>query len=243
MAWLMLAQAIVAASGPVAIESVAQAKAMSPQALADILLAPGHPPVDIADVAPLTMEAPPPPGAPPQFRVVLFTTPVDAREHGYCERMRIDAAVIDLGRAATAKVSDVRLLHRLDGRCGETGKLEFGRYDGAATMAVIRDLDRLRAASRPSIRVDFYDEMPNGTVDVRYRDGLSALRAVRLDRVSWAGPASMGGSLPDKKRWKCARANCEQFGFYADGIWSGVVTREAGRITSVVLERAIPAPF
>lgn len=34
-----------------------------------------------------------------------------------------------------------------------------------------------------------------------------------------------------------------RIGFYADGLWSGVITIEAGRITAVWLRRRIPPPF
>lgn len=243
MAWLFLAQAITAATGTVPIASVDQARAMSPQALASALLAPGHPPVDFVQVAPTTMDPPPPPDAPPQFRVVLHTVPAAAAESGFCRRSRIEAIVLSPGPAATAKIERVRTLHQLADRC-VGGNRPYGDYQDTASMAAIRDLAVQRAAKRPTIEVEVYDRMPPAANDARYTDGLRALRAIRLDHVGWAGPARSGGSLPDEQRQRCAgRVQCEQIGFYADRVWSGVVTRERGRITHVWLRRQIPPPF
>jgi hypothetical protein len=237
MAWLMLAQAIVAASGPVAIENKEQAKAMTPQALANALLAPGHPPVDVADVAPLTMDAPPP-GAPPQFRVVLRTRPEPA-EAGFCRRMVIDLIVLNPGAAATSQIARTREGHRLGTPC-VGGKAAYGDYRDSTAREAIRTLDALRQRRRISVPVTFRDDMPADFRIERYTDGVTALRAVPLDAVSWAGPAS-SGSFSDMVGPK--RGSGTQIGFYAGGLWGGVVTIENARITHVALRRRIPPPF
>jgi hypothetical protein len=62
-----------------------EAKALTPQALGDALLAPGHPPVTEAGVGPQGME-PPPPGAAVSTRVKLFLQPAPSEQPGFCQR-------------------------------------------------------------------------------------------------------------------------------------------------------------
>lgn len=180
--WLMLAQAIVAASGPVPVASVEQAKAMPPQALAEALLGPGHPPVDFANVAPVDMAPPPPPGAPPQFWVVLQTAPAPAGP-GFCARTAINLRVLDPGPAARVEVDRTRTLHRLGAKCAG-GRAAYGDYRDGAARDAVRALAVLQRRKRVSIPVTFVDEMPADFRIERYRDGAAALRAVPLTEVS-----------------------------------------------------------
>lgn len=238
MAWLMLAQAIVAASGSVPIASVEQAKGMTPPALAAALLAPGHPPIDDASVAPLTMEAPPPPGAPPQFRVVLRTRP-EAAEPGFCTRTAIDIIVVNPGDSAVSRIERTRVLHRLGRPCA-VGGAAYGDYRDAAARNVVGALDALRQRRRINVPVTFRDEMPADFGGERYPDGVSALRAVPLEAVSWAGPARDGSFAFAPAPGKDSPT---KIGFYAGQLWSGVVTLEKARIARVDLRRRIPPPF
>ncbi|WP_294260517.1 hypothetical protein [uncultured Sphingomonas sp.] len=240
MAWLMLAQAIVAASGPVVIESKEQARAMAalPQSLADELLAPGHPPVDDAQVDRWTGMPPPPPGSPPQFRVQLQTRPEPA-EPGFCKRTAIDLIVLNPGPAATSRIADTRVLYRLGARCA-VGRNAYGEYSDTIARDAIRALDALQKRRRIDVSVMFDDRMPESVDGDRYPDGVAALRAVPLREVSWAGPASRARF---SNAMTAAADDSIQIGFYASGSWSGVVTIRNSRIIRVALSRSIPPPF
>ncbi len=240
MAWLMLAQAIVAASGPVAIESVAQARAMAalPQSLADELLAPGHPPVDDAQVDRWTGMPPPPPGSPPQFRVQLQTRPEPA-EPGFCKRTAIDLIVLNPGPAATSRIANTRVLYRLGAPCA-VGRNAYGDYSDTIARDAIRALAALQKRRRINVAVMFEDRIPESVDSDRYPDGVAALRAVPLREVSWAGPASRAHF---SDAMTAAADDSIQIGFYAGGSWSGVVTIRDSRIIRVALSRSIPPPF
>ena len=61
-----------------------EAKALTPQALGDALLAPGHPPVTEAVVGPQGMEPPAPPDSPVQVK--LYLEPISSAQPGFCQR-------------------------------------------------------------------------------------------------------------------------------------------------------------
>lgn len=63
-----------------------QAVALSAAALADALLAPGHPPVTEITVGPEGMEPPTPPGVPHSTRIKLYLEPMRSGKTGFCER-------------------------------------------------------------------------------------------------------------------------------------------------------------
>lgn len=240
---LLVGQAIVAAQGRVAIASEAQAKAMTPAALADLMLAPGHPPVDAAEVGPTGMVPPPPPGSPPQFDLRLFTRPRPAAEPGYCTRQRIAMTVLNPGASATVAIKGVERLLRLGRPCAD-GRAPYGTFADADTVAIVRDLEKDRRTRGKALPVAYVDRLPAGFAAPRYASGIAALAAVDLRQIDWAGPARRAGSLPDAVTRDLAALpeSATAIAFYA-GSWTGVVVRENGRITRVWLDRAIPAPF
>jgi hypothetical protein len=61
-----------------------EAKALTPQALGDVLLAPGHPPVTEVAVGPQLMEPPAAPGSPVQVK--LYLEPASSEQSGFCQR-------------------------------------------------------------------------------------------------------------------------------------------------------------
>lgn len=233
---LLAAQMIAATSAPVAIDSEAQARAMTPAQLADRILAAGHPRIDVAEVGPHGLEPPPPPGSPPQFGVTLVTQPVAAAQPGYCTRQRIEATVVDPGAHATIRLGPVTTLYRL-GRPCVGGKTQFGRFEDAAAMATIRNVDRARHGP---LLVDYIDRLPPRDPRPRYVDGMAALRAVDLGTISWAGAPDHAGSMTDLRRK--VPAGADAVAFYA-GDWSGMVQRAGNRIVHVWLKREYPAPF
>jgi hypothetical protein len=66
--------------------STEEAKALTPQALGDALLAPGHLPVLEVVVGPQGMEPPPPPGGAVPTRVKLYLQPLLSEQSGFCQR-------------------------------------------------------------------------------------------------------------------------------------------------------------
>ncbi len=62
------------------------AKTLSPQALGDLLLAPGHTPVTEKVVGPVGMEPPAPPGVRVSTRVKLYLRPSESKQPGFCQR-------------------------------------------------------------------------------------------------------------------------------------------------------------
>ncbi len=62
------------------------AKILSPQALGDLLLGPGHTPVTEVVVGPEGMEPPLPPGKPVATRVKLYLQPSESKRSGFCQR-------------------------------------------------------------------------------------------------------------------------------------------------------------
>ncbi len=240
---LLMGQAIAAAPGPVAIESEARAKAMTPAALADLMLAPGHPPIDAVEVGPPGMVPPPPPGSPPQFDVRLFTRPRPAAEPGYCTRQRIAATVLNPGSDATVAIERTETLLRL-GRPCVGGRASYGTFADTDAIAIVRDLDKGRRTRGKEPPVTYVDRLPADFSAPRYASGAAALAAVDLGQIHWAGPARRAGSLSDAVRRDLAALpkRAMAIAFYA-GFWTGVVARENGRITRVWLDRAIPPPF
>jgi hypothetical protein len=66
--------------------STEEAKALTPQALGDALLAPGHLPVMEVEVGPQGMEPPAPPGSPFPTRIKLYVQPFLSEQSGFCQR-------------------------------------------------------------------------------------------------------------------------------------------------------------
>jgi hypothetical protein len=241
LALLLMGQAIAAAPGPVAIESEAQAKAMTPTALADRLLAPRHPPVDFAFVGPPGLVPPPPPGAPPQFHVTLWTRPVIANEPDYCTRRRIQITVRSPGAHTSVTIDETATLFRFGRPCAAR-QSKYGEYVDAAAFPLVRDLARVRRSN--SVKVIYSDRLPDEVRVPRYASGRDALAAVNLGEITWIGPARRVAGLRTDVESDLAAlpADATRTAFFA-GFWTGVVVQEHGRITRVWLHRAIPAPF
>lgn len=240
MAWLMLAQAIVAASGPVAIEGKEQAKSMTPQALADVLLEPGHPPVDSARVLEADYGAPPvSPDAAPRFEVEFATVPVPAPdEPAFCRRDVAKVVVTAPGPAATATLAWTTTRYRMETPC-VGGSARYGGYKDAGTR---RTMERLSIASkgRPAFPILYTDEIQPSPEFPRYASPAEALRAIPFEEVLNAHGASGWGRDTLERRFG---ARGEMIEFTVGGIWEGTVAHVGDRITHVILRRRHPPPF
>lgn len=240
MAWLMLAQAIVAASGPVAIESKEQANAMTPQALADVLLAPGHPPVDTARVLEADYGAPPAaPGAPPRFEVQFATVPVPAPdEPAFCKHEVAKVVVTAPGLAAKVALAWTTTRYRMQTPC-VGGSARYGGFKNAATRRIIERLS-VAAKGSPAFPILYTDEIQPSPEFPRYASPTEALKAIPFEEVLNAHAASGWGRETLERRFGVRGDMIE---FTAGGIWEGTVAHEGDRITHVILRRRHPPPF
>ena len=241
----------------------AQAAAMTPAALAESLLAPGHPPIEQVVPLPDGMVPPPPPDSPITLWVRLVT-PADDDGAGLCTR-RSFAVLLRRpepeGPGDHVAASTSVHFNDLDGhRPCPAGLDAYDPADPAALPAQLAAARRLAAA----VRAARHDRLPFPvTVDdqlgrdlVRYRhdhpeqrgpgdppirvvtDGRAALAALPLDRVRIGTadlftPAEL--ARPDGGRREVDT-------FWIDD-WTVQLARNGDRIVASRLRRAAPPPF
>ncbi|MEO8375236.1 MAG: hypothetical protein ABI471_08420 [Sphingomonas bacterium] len=128
------------------------AKGLTPQALGDVLLAPGHPPVTEVAVGAQGMDPPTPPDSP--VRVKLYLEPASSEQTGFCQRI---IATVYLDPAGSSK---------------DAGSAK-GRPNNLSTETAYRWSDETRKASACSApKFAFFIPRPG--------EQQQALEAVRL---------------------------------------------------------------
>lgn len=151
--------------------ALGEAERMTPAALADALLAPGHPPIVEARVGPEGMMPPAPPGVPVINQIRLFTAATPADRPGFCEKTRIDVSLAprmregDTVPAAPAEAVTTTKLYRWarSGKDGARCKVASGSYFrrnavlGERSFTVIRSLATLRPARIRKLRITIDD--------------------------------------------------------------------------------------
>jgi hypothetical protein len=151
--------------------TVAQAQALTPEALADVLLVPGHPPVDEAIIGREGMYPPPPPGTLEATEVRFFTTPVPSSKSGFCERtealvtlapvMRQNRELPPAGAMTVSLTPMYRWADKAKGALScKAPRGDFFKLDpklGDRTFTVIRALQALKSGSAKNVQISIDD--------------------------------------------------------------------------------------
>ncbi|RZM12015.1 MAG: hypothetical protein EOP68_02155 [Sphingomonas sp.] len=148
-----------------------QARAMTPAALGDALLASPHPPIVEAVVGPEGVLPPPPPDMPETTEIKLFAAVVPASQPGFCEKTRMVVALAPVMRRdgnlppARAQTVSSTKLYRLAERNADGIECEAERHAffavdpklGDRTFSVIRLLDTLKIAYNSKVQITIDD--------------------------------------------------------------------------------------
>ena len=160
--------------------ALSEAERMTPAALADVLLASGHPPIVEADVGPEGMMPPAPPGVPVVNAIRLYTAATPADHPGFCEKTRIDVSLAprmrrgDAVPAAPADAVTTTKLYRWarpakDGTGCEAPAWSFFRRDdvlGDRSFSVVRRFATLRPARLRKLRITIDDRLTRNLADM-----------------------------------------------------------------------------
>lgn len=217
-----------------------QAQALSPHALADQMLAPGHPDIVEVRVHPIGMEAPPGMGL---TRIDLYDRAQPAPEDGFC--VQTDYTIVfnrgyaaHPGPAAPVALEHTLLYRMANSPTGDRPGCEapvgaFFRMRPAVhaeQIALLRRLAEARAAARashaPTFPIHLDDKMtapipPLGTP-------LNALAELPLDTIYDIEPPDPSGTVAIEAEY---------------GSWSIRVRTQDGVIVDLAIKRHIPYPF
>lgn len=272
MTWVIAA---LAATGTIALNPAApaltpaEARARSPSALADALLAPGHPRVTETVVGPEFNGPPPPPGAPSTTEIRLYFAATRTGPLSFCEKKvalvtlaPVFGSLVSLppARPRTLALSST-YRWRAPGRSCEGDYRSFFSVVpklGSSSFGVVRALAELRRRRGAGVPVsiddryardigEYWREHPDkdNPPPVPITDGRKALAAFPIDAISGVYPAGYSPTdplTPADLRTPSGRA-LEGVSLFAGGEWNAGLVLDGGRIVRVRLERAIQPPF
>jgi len=252
--------------------TVARAKALTPQALGDALLAPGHPPVVLAHVGPRGLAPPPPPGAPVATPIRLVLRGIPSAQPGFCQQTVASIDLKPVGRLADgslpAAAADTLATHvqyrwRGDVDCAAPADAFFVPRDGEAMrdFAIVRLLAKAQQAARrggrPGFPVSVTDKM--GPELIAYQrsnptqppvagltvvtDARKALAMLPIEEIGFVGRSTT--AFPDSLRPSDtdAATRADATTIFMGGVWTVGLVLERGRIVRMRLRREIPPPF
>lgn len=262
---LALLAAVALRVGPVPV-TPDEARQLPPDALADRLLAPGHPPAMEKVVGPDRGEPPPPPPPPPgmppeptRVRLYLRAAPAAAASD-FCEQVIVTLELKADGHPVDGSTNDTAYRWRDTGRPGgcDASRSEFFRPPAdhtAQALQAVRQLApaRSRAASGGRLGFELVLDDQEGRWMRNYErvhpdgkppfpvltDARKALAGLAVDEIGYAGPIdSLGGKALDG-----FAGGPESAGFFIRSDWTVGIAWARDRVLRVRMVRAIPAPF